>query len=243
MRWVRCSPTVGSRRTYPKQAVGERSTPHRRPTGPAHVEQVRAETHMLAALADWGRMFWSRYIVGGAGPQTQGIRIGLVETGIYAGLKDFFRFDSRVDATSGPGSGGPGWRTAGALAVLLTAVLIVYRSRGHLRSMFSSRFRLVSTKSPAVPGLPLYERWVRMLAERGLSRQPHQTPREFALALQSAWSELPQGRIWSDLPPLITECFYDVRFGLRDVDSNRVRRLSDRIDEFETAAVHAERPS
>ena len=53
------------------------------------------------------------------------------------------------------------------------------------------------------------------LRRRKMTRTPEQTPREFVLAACGELAELPATRGVSNLPRIIVEAFYRVRFGGR----------------------------
>jgi len=66
-----------------------------------------------------------------------------------------------------------------------------------------------------------YERFVKLLAKRGLTREAYQTPREFAATLRSAEAEL------------VTWAYNRVRFGSQMLSDGDRRRLEQALTQLE----------
>jgi transglutaminase-like putative cysteine protease len=84
------------------------------------------------------------------------------------------------------------------------------------------------------PGLAFYYRLARVLGLLGLSRPPSETPREFAdRAATFLHGRRPDAGGLADVPPLIAEAFYRVRYGLVDLTTEDLRHLESRLDALE----------
>lgn len=88
-------------------------------------------------------------------------------------------------------------------------------------------------------GAGYYRRMAQLLAECGLERPPAETQAEFA---QRAYLFLTGGgsatEAVAEVPALVVDAFYRVRFGHLDLDSEDLRILESRLDELE-ATLHA----
>ena len=65
----------------------------------------------------------------------------------------------------------------------------------------------------AYPRVDFYERMLQILAKRGLKRQPHQTPLEFANVAGGQLAEIAPAVHVAGIPRNVTDAFYRVRFG------------------------------
>ena len=88
--------------------------------------------------------------------------------------------------------------------------------------------------SPAMVGIQFYRRLLQLLGEYGLERPPAETPREFArraaiyLAGHGSGTEAV-----ADVPPLVVDAFYRIRFGehtIREDDFDHVTARLDALD-------------
>ncbi len=88
--------------------------------------------------------------------------------------------------------------------------------------------------SPGMVGIQFYRRLVVLLAEYGLERPPAETPLEFArrasifLAGHGSGSEA-----IADVPPLVVNAFYQVRFGEHTMREDDFAHVTARLDAFE----------
>lgn len=85
--------------------------------------------------------------------------------------------------------------------------------------------------------IEFYERFRRLCERRGWLAEDGQTPREFAaeVAVALAGNSLPT--YLAELPGELTEDFYEVRFGNRDLSEPRLRELGLRLTELEATLV------
>src|SRR5262249_55763679 len=88
-------------------------------------------------------------------------------------------------------------------------------------------------------GAGYYRRMAQLLAECGLERPPAETQAEFA---QRAYLFLAGGgsatEAVAEVPALVVDAFYRVRFGHLDLDPEDLRIVESRLDELE-ATLHA----
>ena len=90
-------------------------------------------------------------------------------------------------------------------------------------------------------GIQFYRRLLRLLGEYGLERPPAETPQEFArraaifLAGHGSGTEAV-----ADVPPLVVEAFYRIRFGEHTIREDDFDRVTARLDALE-AHLHLER--
>ena len=88
--------------------------------------------------------------------------------------------------------------------------------------------------SPGMAGIQFYRRLLRLLAEYGLDRPAAETPREFArraavyLAGHGSGTEAV-----ADVPPLVVEAFYRIRFGEHTIREDDFERVTARLDALE----------
>ncbi len=111
-----------------------------------------------------------------------------------------------------------------ALVVLLcvAAALIVYlvaRGRGFSLRRGLREWRTGGARPSAVA---FYERMTRALASRGLRREPHQTPLEFA------------GALGVNEAVLVTRAYNRVRFGAQELTADEAARVEDWLRKIET---------
>ncbi len=83
-------------------------------------------------------------------------------------------------------------------------------------------------------GIQFYRRLLRLLAEYGLDRPPAETPREFArraavfLAGHGSGTEAV-----ADVPALVVDAFYRIRFGEHTIREDDFDRVTARLDALE----------
>jgi transglutaminase-like putative cysteine protease len=84
------------------------------------------------------------------------------------------------------------------------------------------------------PGVAIYQRLVQLLAEHGLERPPAETPREFARRARDVLATRSESAsALTDVPILIVDAFYRIRFGHLRLDPDVHRRLEARLDALE----------
>jgi hypothetical protein len=119
------------------------------------------------------------------------------------------------------------------VALLLLAGLIrllTWLVRRLVRKYGRSKFE----DSPGMIGVQFYRRLVTLLEEYGLERPPAETPREFAtraaifLSGQGSATEAV-----ADVPPLVVDAFYQIRFGEHTIREDDFDRVTARLDALE----------
>ena len=112
------------------------------------------------------------------------------------------------------------------IAALLGILLFVwlYRKVVNLKVWQRLRHRFFGPRHASI--VEFYERMIRVLAEKGLTREPHQTPLEFACAVGA--------------PEAIgiTEKYNRVRFGEKGLTEVESRQIDDWLTELETTDGH-----
>ncbi|QDU59472.1 Protein-glutamine gamma-glutamyltransferase [Planctomycetes bacterium Pan216] len=91
--------------------------------------------------------------------------------------------------------------------------------------------------------LPLYGRWLRLLARQGERRQATQTHREFALDVSLRWQQDQELRPWADLPLAMVDRYYAVRHGHQSLEPSDAKDLEQRLAGFERQIKSRRRPS
>lgn len=101
----------------------------------------------------------------------------------------------------------------------ILALLLLFRKFRKLN--FTERFRALFIRKKEQSIIEFYERMQKVLAKRGLLRQPHQTPLEFAFAL--------------NMPEAvgITEKYNRVRFGEKDLSNEESKEIEDWLSDLE----------
>ncbi|WZO99496.1 DUF3488 and transglutaminase-like domain-containing protein [Isosphaeraceae bacterium EP7] len=121
-----------------------------------------------------------------------------------------------------------------SMAVLLTLALLGFILRWafrRLRRWFRGEAK--SDDQQAI-GVAFYRRLAQLLSGLGLDRPPTETPREFAhRAMVSLTSRGGRFSEVADVPPLIVDAFYGVRFGQIELTPDALERLESRLDELE----------
>jgi hypothetical protein len=100
--------------------------------------------------------------------------------------------------------------------------------------------RLLRRPGPEDPelasGMVAYRRLVALLAAHGLQRFPPETPREFARRASESFSTHgPSAQAAADVPSLIVEAFYRIRFGHAKPAPELQALLEQRLDALEAA--------
>lgn len=89
----------------------------------------------------------------------------------------------------------------------------------------------VDDSAGLTPGFLFYRRLAQLLADYDLERSPAETQNEFALrASRFLSSRLAGVQEVAYVPHKIVEAFYQVRFGHRDLDADRLRILEEDLD-------------
>jgi len=188
------------------------------PTPPAG-RTARVRSGLAGALSKYSEaleLMWFQYVVG-YDKQEQRSLI----TSLRKQLLDFRR-----------GSSEKFERARMALPVLIKPILLAVASLGALVAVFFliRRIRRFGwrrglqvwniAREDESSRIDFYERLVKLLARRGLTREPHQTPLEFAALVSTEAT-------------LVTSAYNRVRFGKRQLTSAEKHRLEGALAELE----------
>jgi protein-glutamine gamma-glutamyltransferase len=96
--------------------------------------------------------------------------------------------------------------------------------------------------SPGMVGVQFYRRLVNLLAEYGLERPPAETPREFARRAAIFLSGHGSGtEAVADVPPLVVDAFYQIRFGEHTIREDDFEHVTARLNALEEH-LHPSKP-
>ncbi len=186
---------------------------------PASGEQQVANSFNWSSLLSFVRMAWNQYIVRMDAKRQQNFLLDL-----------FVHREITPEGTK--------FRPTVVSLVLMGLVLfgVVFRLAGRWRIIgkFASAWGSVRSKRSQRSTPSFYERLERVLARRlQLRRETSQTPREFAQqAARQLRQVFPQNGL-ADVPRLVVERYYQVRFGhrpLSDQENQRMEELVSRLD-------------
>lgn len=112
------------------------------------------------------------------------------------------------------------------VAIMLT-MLVVFRSCRWVYRIITRRFRKIRAENERRRRIEVefYRRFVHMAARLGLTRQPGETPREFASSAGPQIAKVAKNAELEHLPSLITEAYYQVRFGRSPLDKDRQEKI------------------
>jgi transglutaminase-like putative cysteine protease len=116
-----------------------------------------------------------------------------------------------------------------SLLVLLARVVFVIVNR------VRRRWRLAAgAEASLAVGVLCYRRLVALLEELGLERPPAETPREFARRAAGFLAGHGSGNeSVADVPPLVVDVYYRIRFGQADLDPEASHHVESRLDALE----------
>jgi hypothetical protein len=82
-----------------------------------------------------------------------------------------------------------------------------------------------------------YERFRRICADAGWTRRASQTPKEFAVQVRRNLHKTFPERDGRDFPLALTEAYYEVRYGARELGSEALDQLEQDLAKFEALFV------
>ncbi|MEZ6148297.1 MAG: DUF3488 and transglutaminase-like domain-containing protein [Planctomycetaceae bacterium] len=100
-----------------------------------------------------------------------------------------------------------------------------------------------SQTSIMAPTVPFYERFRKILAQRGHQRRESQTPQEFAVDLDQQLQSLHASRALNDILRTLTQAFYEVRFGHHDLSEQQLHELDASLDALERSLENGNSPN
>lgn len=143
------------------------------------------------------------------------------------------------------------WQGGVATFVGLTLIVILWRAGRRLKRRMERLRKARDLQRRRGRRIGFYERFRKLCQRRGWIAEPGQTPREFAADVRNllageafANGTLAAGALPSrlvELPRDLTEAYYQVRFGNRDLTESRMDELGARLSELE-AVLSGARP-
>jgi protein-glutamine gamma-glutamyltransferase len=209
----------------------------------ASIARVGGGSGRMRSLTDYVRYIWAFYIVGfnydrqqkliyepikqlateairGFRLMGQGLRGLLTWIGDFRDLRDFFSVK--------------GFFVSVFVMLLIVGFLrLAYRLA---RRMWLRRHGKGEDGSTFGTGVAIYNRLARLLEGLGLERTPAETPREFARrasVLLAARETETDGL--AEVPPVIVDAFYRIRFGHEELSSEFLQTLESRLDSLESS--------
>jgi transglutaminase-like putative cysteine protease len=221
-RWMVLDPTPGTER--------DRS-----------VAQVGGMFGGVRQVTDFVRYIWTFYIVGFNSERQQRflyepIRRLLLEARrgfrmMGQGLRDAFSWMFHFRDVSSFFS--PRGFVASFLGLSLLALLI-WAGRAVARRLRRSWGASRARDAGLAAGVLFYRRLVSLLEEFGLERPDAETPREFARRAAGFLAGHGSGNeSVADVPPLVVDAYYRIRFGHLDLDTDALRVVESRLDALE----------
>ena len=203
--------------------------------------QVGGPFSGLRQVTDFVRYIWTFYVVGFNSERQQQL--------LYGPIRQLFR-----EARSGFAMMGDALRQAFGWMFQFRDVSSFFSRRGFVVTfvvlsflvLLSWAVRLVARRlrrlwgaaradeSALAAGVVFYRRLAALLAEFGLERPPAETPREFARRAAGFLAGHGSGNeSIADVPPLVVDAYYRIRFGHLDLDSDATRLVEARLDALE----------
>jgi hypothetical protein len=173
----------------------------------------------LGKYAEAIELFWFQYVVGYDKQEQRSLA-----TSLNTHLFNFGRFVSQLTARIKRSLPANLWLVVGLLLVLsasIPAFILMRRVRllGWRRALSISSEKAAAEASRII----FYERLMALLAQRGLQRDGHLTPLEFAKTLQSGEALL------------ITRAYNRVRFGRQRLSASEMREIERALLELEAS--------
>jgi transglutaminase-like putative cysteine protease len=221
-RWLTLDPTPASER--------DRS-----------VAQVGGAFSGLRQITDFVRYIWTFYVVGFNSDRQQRFLYEPIRTlfrearrGFQMmgdGLKDAFGWMFQIRDVSSFFSPRGFVMTFFFLSTLALVTWVVRFVSRRLRRLWAG-VRVDESSLPA--GVLFYRRLAALLQEFGLDRPPAETPREFARRAAGFLAGHGSGNeSVADVPPLVVDAYYRIRFGHLDLDPEAIRQVEARLDALE----------
>lgn len=209
------------------------------------VESLEANLPTMRDLFGFFRDIWSQYVVNmnmaqqrerfyGPLQDATGDFWKSVKSGKHGGggvLQAAWRFLTSPDEWFS-------WKGGLVSFVLLSFVAaiawIASRLRALLRRMRSNRAGREGLQGRTVE---FYERFRRLCASRGLERVESQTQREFGSDVEREWSPALAAGGLGGVPAGLSELFYRVRFGARDLETDELAQVDLQLTALERSPV------
>lgn len=129
------------------------------------------------------------------------------------------------------------WRGGLVGVAVMLAMLVVFRSTRSVYRLFARRMSKIRAEKERRRRIEVefYRRFLHLAARFGLTRSPGETPREFARLTGPQIAETTENMELEHLPSLITEAYYQVRFGRSPLDKARQEEIELAVDQLEAA--------
>jgi transglutaminase-like putative cysteine protease len=204
----------------------------------ASVAQVGGLANNFHQVTDLVRYVWIFYIVGFNSERQ--------ERFLYKPIKDLIAEAQRGFALIGKTLGewlhfpsaGSFFSLRGFVVSFVALLILVglYRLGRWIVLRWVARWRGVEAAGAgAAVGIHFYRRLQQLLGEYGLDRPPAETPREFARRASVFLSGHGSGtEAVADVPPLVVEAFYRIRFGEHTLGDEDLEHVVARLDALES---------
>lgn len=205
------------------------------------VAQVGGPFGGLRQVTDFVRYVWTFYIVGFNAERQQRFLYGPIRRLFIEARRGFVMMGDGLRQAFGwmfqfrDVSSFISLRGFVVTFVLLTfVVLLTWTVRFVMRRLRRLWGTLSADESAFAAGVIFYRRLAALLAEFGLERPPAETPREFARRAAGFLAGHGSGNeSLADVPPLVVDAYYRIRFGHLDLDSDALRLVETRLDALE----------
>lgn len=206
----------------------------------------------LADAVDYTQLLWSEYVLG-LNAERQG-------EAIYGPLSQWASRLWQAVALGKPRESLYVWQVGAALLLAVLAfiaccvvscVLIPRQTRRDAVAWLSGKparwlsgwldFRQRRGLARPQVHVEFYQRLERLLRRFGITRQPHQTHREFAAAAGGRLADVPHLQPVAGLPKRLVEAFYRVRFGGAVLDNTEAQAIEQALRDLEAALRRRDR--
>jgi transglutaminase-like putative cysteine protease len=133
------------------------------------------------------------------------------------------------------------WQGGMLFTVIALFAVAVWKFIRFLVDLIGRQRELAAARAAAGISVPFYARFESLLQSLKLIRQPSQTPQEFASQVRRRFETMPNAATWpTDFPARITDSYYSVRFGDREIDDSLSRAIEQDLDALEQQIRGAE---
>jgi hypothetical protein len=207
----------------------------------ATVARVGGISNRFRSVGDFVRYFWIFYVAGFNSDRQEALIYGPIRSLALDAIAGFRAMAGALRRAINWLFHFPEWSSFFSGKGFLVSVLAMLVCAGLIQTgLWASRRvrRLLrrggAEDESADPGVAIYRRLVQLLAEQGLERPPAETPREFARRARDVLASRSEpGTDLTDVPVLVVDAFYRIRFGHLKLDPEVQRRLEARLDALE----------
>jgi protein-glutamine gamma-glutamyltransferase len=207
----------------------------------ASVARVGGMASNFYQVTDFIRYVWVFYIVGFNSERQDRFLYGPIRLLIKEALRGFTIIGEAIKSWLHFPSVGSFFSLRGffvsflALLLLVVAIrILIWVGRRIFRRFSSSK----SDQNGGVANIQFYRRLLHLLRDYGLERPPAETPLEFARRAEVFLAGRGSGtETVADVPPLVVDFFYQIRFGDQTIREDDFDRVTARLDALE-AKLH-----